>query len=354
MIHPGKVVPQDFELNPAQVALPTVDKVLTLSPGLGYIHLTGFEQKTAQEVTDAVHKLGGEALKGLLMDLRDNHGGMVDAAIAVASLFLRPDRLVLTVRGRRQPEQSHRTVRTRSQFDFPVIVLVNENTASAAEVVTSALQEHDRALIVGQPTFGKGVVQSVMPLGEKTGLALTTAEYFTPSGRSIQRPLPGTTLATDVAGRRKPDTAPDFHTDDGRPVSAGGGITPDVAVPPRALDPWITFLNQRGLFTSFADDYMNLHGKVGDSFEPGPPVLEDFRQFLSKQNVRVPQEYWNPDQDYIKLRIKAELVTLARGLDSGNALEVRDDPQVRKAVTLFPQIAQLLKAPAGAKVASRR
>ena len=113
-------------------------------------------------------------------------------------------------------------------------------------------------------------------------------------------------------------------------------------------------MNQRGLFTSFADDYMNLHGKVGDSFEPGPPVLEDFRQFLSKQNVRVPQEYWNPDQDYIKLRIKAELVTLARGLDSGNALEVRDDPQVRKAVTLFPQIAQLLKAPAGAKVASRR
>ena len=351
VIHPGKVVPQDFELKPAEVALPTVDKAFALAPGISYIHITGFEQKTTQEVVDAVHKLGDGTLKGLLLDLRDNHGGMVDAAVGVTSLFLRPDLLVLTIRGRSQPEKIQRTVPMSSHLDFPLIVLVNENTASAAEVVTSALQEHDRALIVGEPTFGKGVVETVTALGNNTGLALTTAQYFTASGRSIQRPLPGTALA-------RPDSAADksapqrvFHTDDGRPISAGGGITPDVLVPPRALDLWVTFLNQRGLFTSFADNYMTFHGRIGESFEPDSQVLQEFKDFLAKENVQTPQEYWTPDQDYLKLRIKMELVTLARGLDAGGEVEVRGDPQVRKAATLFPQIAQLLKA-APTKVAS--
>src|SRR5437899_9133712 len=270
VIHPGKLVAQDFVLNPAEVALPTVDKTLMLAPGIGYIHFTGFEQKTAQELADAVARLGGRSLKGLLLDLRDNHGGMVDSAIGVAGLFLKPAQLVLTVRGRTQPEKSYRTA-TRSpadpqnhagpspsHFDFPLIVLVNENTASAAEVVAAALQEHDRALIVGEPTFGKGVVQSVMGLSEKTGLALITAQYFTPSGRSIQRPLPGTALAevdaaaapqgeqpparprAQFAGLQNAAGAPAlprrFHTDRGRPVTAGGGIAPDVVVAAPQLD----------------------------------------------------------------------------------------------------------------------
>src|SRR5205823_8344093 len=241
------------------------------APGIGYIHFTGFEQKTAQELADAVARLGGPSLKGLLLDLRDNHGGMVDSAIGVAGLFLKPAQLVLTVRGRAQPEKSYRTVARSpagpqnhtspptSQFNFPLIVLVNENTASAAEVVTSALQEHDRALIVGEPTFGKGVVETVTALGSKTGLALTTAQYFTASGRSIQRPLPGTALARANSAADKGVPQRVFHTDDGRPIIAGGGFTPDVHVPPRTLDPWVTFLNQRGLFTSFADDYMTYH-----------------------------------------------------------------------------------------------
>src|SRR6266566_6174672 len=135
VIHAGKLVAQDFVLNPAEVTLPTVDKTLMLAPGIGYIHFTGFEQKTAQELADAVARLGGPSLKGLLLDLRDNHGGMVDSAIGVAGLFLKPAQLVLTVRGRAQPEKSYRTVARSpagpqnhtspptSQFNFPLIVL---------------------------------------------------------------------------------------------------------------------------------------------------------------------------------------------------------------------------------------
>jgi carboxyl-terminal processing protease len=358
VIHPGKLVAQDFALDPAEVALPTVDKTFVLAPGIGYIHFTGFEQKTALELADAVTRLGGAEVRGLLLDLRDNHGGMVDSAIGVAGLFLKPDQLVLTVRGRAQPEKSYRTVARSaadpqdhagsppSQFDFPMIVLVNENTASAAEVVASALQEHDRALIVGEPTFGKGVVQSVMGLSEKTGLALITAQYFTPSGRSIQRPLPGTALAeVDAATVGTPALPKVFHTDNGRPVTARGGITPDVFVPARSLDPWAAFLSQRGVFTTFASDYLTLHSRVDPNFEPDSKVLENFREFLRRDRIRAPEEYWPKDQDYLKLRIKTEIITLARGLDAGNGVEVRGDPQVQKAAALFPKISSLLTAP---------
>ena len=386
VIHPGKLVSQDFVLSPAEVALPTVDKAFLWAPGTGYVHLTGFEQKTTGEVRDAITRLGGSSLKGLLLDLRDNHGGMVDAAIGVASLFLKPGLLVLTVRGRAQPEKSYRTLsqngeRPQNQepsqsdssppaprFDFALIVLVNGNTASAAEVVAAALQEHDRGLIVGEPTFGKGVVESVMGLSEKTGLALTMAQYFTPSGRSIQRPLPGTALAevdaaaapqgeqpparprAQFAGLQNAAGAPAlprrFHTDRGRPVTAGGGITPDVVVAAPQLDAWVTFLNQRGIFTTFASDYLTLHSRVGRDFEPNSTVLENFREFLKRQQIRVPDQYWRQDQDYLKLRVSTEIVTLAQGLDAGNEVEVRSDPQVQKAAALFPRISSLLATPA--------
>ncbi len=347
VIRPGTVVARDFELKPAEVALPSVDRAFTLSPGIGYLHLSGFEQKTTREVVDAMTRQGGsdfKGLKGLLLDLRDNHGGMVEAAIGVTSLFLKPDLPVLTVRGRKGPEKSYRTTSTSSHFDGPLIVLVNGNTASAAEVVAAALEEHDRALIVGEPTFGKGVVEAVIGLSEKTGLALTTAQYFTPSGRSIQRLLPGTALQPAEASLDPASaSAPKFHTDNGRPVSPGGGVTPDVGIPSRALDPWVTFLNQRGLFIQFASDFLTLHSKVDQSFKPDAKVLDEFKDFLTRGQIRVPEEYWKEDQAYLKLRIKTEIFNLDFGLARGDEVEVRGDEQIQKAAALFPKIADLLK-----------
>ena len=366
VVRPGKVVPEDFQLKPAEVALPTVDKSFVLEPGIGYVHLAAFESKTPQEIVDALKQLEAgnfasgsspSTLRGILLDLRDNHGGLVEAALGVASLFLKPDSLVLTVRGRSQPEESYRTHPASQSFDQPLVLLVNSNTASAAEVLAAALQEHDRALIAGQPTFGKGVVEHVLGLSGKMGLALTAAQYFTPCGRSLQRPLPGTALAQEVAhntGRSEEQTAREvtpatgassaFHTDDGRPVMAGGGITPDVSISPRTSDPWVTFLNQKGIFTSFASEYLTLRGKVPKSFEPDSQVLDGFKDFLGRQGVRAPVEYWDDDQPYLKLRIKTELFNLIYGLTFGDEVETRADPQVQKAATLFPTIAQLLKA----------
>jgi len=341
VVPPGRVVPRDVDLRPAEVALPTVDRAFSFPEDIAYIHLTAFEEKTAQELKDALSHLGGSKIKGLLLDLRGNHGGMVDSAVAVASLFLKPNLLVLTTRGRSAPDREYRSSSLPAHFDFPLVVLVNGDTASAAEVLAAALQEHDRAVIAGEPTFGKGVVQSVMGLSEHTGLALTVAQYFTPSGRSIQRPLAGTALALDSAGR---DPSPNltFHTDNGRPVTAGGGITPDVPMRPPTRDPWIAFLNERGVITNFASTYLTLHGKVDRSFEPDEKVMTGFRDFLERGQIRVPDEYWKQDQDYLKLRIKTEIFNLAFGLTAGDEVEVRGDPQVRDALKLFARVAQLL------------
>lgn len=349
IIHPGKLLPVYVRLNPAEVSLPTVDIAFLIKPGIAYLHLTSFEAKTPQEVLDAVNKLGGSKLKGLLFDLRGNHGGIVDAAVATVSLFLPPGATVLTIQGRSEAAKKYRTVQIPALFTFPVIVLVNGETASAAEIAAAALEEHDRALIAGSPTFGKGLVQGITSLDEKMGLALITAEYFTPSGRSIQRPLPGTALASPQRGA---EGSSQFKTDNGRPLAAGGGITPDVEIPDPALDPWAQFLDQRGLFDSFASDYLTRRGRVGASFEPDSTTLDDFRGYLQLHNIRAPAEYWDQDRSYLKLRIKTEIFNLEFGLAAGNEVQTRNDAQVQKAEALLPKLPDLLKPGAGKPAAS--
>ncbi len=343
ILHPGQVVPEDVQLKPAEVETPTVDKAFDFPSGqIAYIHLTGFDKKTVQEVESAVERLGGAKLKGLLIDLRNNHGGLVDSAVGVASLFLPPGSSVLTIRGRATPEKSYHTTLLKDHFEMPLIVLVNSQTASAAEVLSAALEEHDRAVLAGEPTFGKGVVENIFPLSGRTGLALLIAQYFTPSGRSIQRPLPGTALATTDAGLGK---KANFHTDDGRPVMAGGGITPDVKIPAPQRDSWLHFLDERGAFTDYASQYLNFHSHVDKSFQPDAKVLKNFRDFLTEDGILTPEKFWAHDQDYLKLRIKTEVFNLLFGLSVGNQVEVEGDPQVQKALALFPKIPEILKGP---------
>ena len=359
VIHPGRLVPQDFNLRPAEVALPSVDKAFLWSPGIAYVHIASFEGKTPEEVATALGGMDAPHLKGLLLDLRDNHGGIVDSAAAVASLFLKQGDLILTTRGRAMKETVYRSPEIPRHYDLPIVTLVNGDTASAAEVLAAALQEHDRAVIAGLPTYGKGVVQSVAELSEQTGLALTAGQYFTPSGRSIQRPLAGTALTfaslspsavpKEKAAKTASSTDPagavsiTFHTDDGRPVTIGGGINPDVTIAGRSDDPWLAFVTQRGYLTSYAESYLTTHGKLAEPFEVSPDVLEDFKATLEHNGVRVPAEYWSMDQDSLKLRLKVELTNLVYGLERGDELATRGDPQAQQAATLFPRVAQILR-----------
>jgi carboxyl-terminal processing protease len=350
VIRPGDLKPTDITMKPAEVNLPTVDTTFVGENGIGYIHIASFESKTPQEVTAALHRMGADRLKGIILDLRNNPGGVLEAAVDVCSIFLKPGAVVLTVEGRAVPQKTYSTMPVPFHVDAPLIVLVNGSTASAAEVLAAGLQDHDRALVVGESTFGKGVVENVIPLSDDMGLALLTAEYFTPSGRSIQKPLPGTALQNPALGLRaasvdprSPDV-PVFHTDDGRPVRAAGGVSPDVSALDWKLDPWLTFLNQTGMFTSFASAYVAIYHPIAKTFEPDTATLGIFRNFLASQRIRSPQPYWSQDQEYLEERIRTEIFNLVFGLDYGNQIAAQGDPQVRKAVALFPEISKLLRS----------
>ena len=220
-------------MSPELVKTPTVDRAFLLAPGIGYLRITEFEEPTGKLVREKIEELGGPALQGLVLDLRDNPGGAVTAAVDTASLFLKGEHLIFTVKGRSAKPDEVRVLKYNQPYKFPLVVLVNEKSASASEIVSGALQDHDRAAILGVPTYGKGLVQQVYPLSGHAGMALTTAFYYTPSGRSIQRPLSGGQLDAATVVDQGP-----YKTDSGREVlgrrrnsarpggSAGGAIAP--------------------------------------------------------------------------------------------------------------------------------
>ena len=262
---PGVTVPIKLSFKRAIIHVPAVPYSMIVGDHIGYIPLQTFNENTAEEVQAAAAKLVAEGAKGLVLDLRDNGGGIVEQSLAVASLFLKDNQPIVNVRGRNTPDEVARASRTHLAAQPPLVILTDGNTASASEIVAGALQDHDRALVVGTTSFGKGLVQSVFPLDGGYALKITTGKWYTPSGRSIHRErklVDGRLIET------KPDSLeteaekrarPVFKSDAGRTVYGGGGITPDVIVPDdtistleqeyyRAVAPkaqaWITTLNQ--------------------------------------------------------------------------------------------------------------
>ena len=246
------------------------------------------------------------------------------AAIETAALFLKPGQTILSVRGRRVREDDAKVPAGAKPYEFPVSVLVNAKSASASEIVAGALQDNDRATILGEPSFGKGLVQSVYPLSSNTAALLTTAYYFTPSGRSIQRALRDSQIEKTV------DTK-EYKTLAGRTVKGGGGIEPDVHALPEASTRLRAFLEGSGALTAFATDYAGGH-KIADGFEVTPQVLDDLRFFLSQRNIRPTVAEWIGEQSWIRLRVKQEVITIALGVAKGDVVEVQRDAVVRRAV----------------------
>ena len=224
------------------------------------------------------------------------------------------------------------------------MVLVNRYTASAAEIVTGALQDHDRALVMGEPSFGKGLVQSVYLLSEHTGLALTTAHYYTPSGRLIQRDYQNVSLY-DYYIRAEGDTAPHDqvrHTDGGREVFGGGGITPDIEVAPPALNAVQQRLADTGTIVDFSQHYLGIHKTIPRDFQVTPEVIEAFNQYLASRNVHVRPAQVQESLDFVKQHLRDQLVEIVYGSDQESRLEAEGDPLVAKAVDSMPQAAALL------------
>ena len=339
MVREGQAQPLVFDLVRDEISHPSVDLAFEIRPGVGYIHLTQFQETTGQEVTDAINGFGD--LKGLVFDLRGNPGGLLSQAVDVCDHLLAKGQVIVSQRGRAYPDQVYTATHGNGGKTFPIVVLVNRNTASAAEIVSGALQDHDRALIVGETTFGKGLVQTVYNLSENTGLALTTYHYYTPSGRLIQRNYSGVSLYDyyyNHAGAM-PSNATNREvkfTDSGRTVYGGGGITPDEKIESPKNNAFQDELLYRSVFFHFAPHYLATH-TANKNFEVDDAVLKEFKAYLTSENIPWTEADLNGVLDWVKINIKEQILTSQFGQLQGLRALADWDPMIQKAMGYLPE-----------------
>lgn len=358
-----------IEIRRNRVPQPSIPDAYILRPGIGYIDLSeGFNYTTSDEFDTALHELKAQGMRSLVLDLRGNVGGIVDQAVKVAEKFLPAGTLILTQRGRSRIDNRVWKSTNFTPDEMPLVVLVNEDTASASEIVAGAFQDDDRAMIVGERTFGKGLVQSVINLPGRTGLTLTTARYLTPSGRSIQRDYTKGDIY-DYFNHKSPADAIDkpyfeARTLTDRKVFGGDGIQPDESVKSNKLnetqayllDPIFFFAREtvngriegQGNFRAFSFTF----GKrifAGD-FPISESLLVSFYDFLEKKAVgKFSAESLKNELTFIKLRLRYNIVMASYGAVSANQVLTEDDPQVAKAVETLPRAAQLAHLAAKAR-----
>jgi carboxyl-terminal processing protease len=335
----GAARPIVFDLVRDEIPRPSVDLAFLIRPGVGYIHLSSFIETTSREVGDALDSFGD--VHGLILDLRGNPGGLLNEAVATSDKFLQKGQIVVSQKGRAFPDQVYRVANGEEGKKYPIVVLVNRNTASAAEIVSGALQDHDRALIVGETTFGKGLVQTVFQLSQGTGLLLTTYHYYTPSGRLIQRNYNDVSLydyyyVRDDAAKPDKSNLEVKLTDSGRTVYGGGGITPDEPIPELKANDFQGTLLQKYAFFNFSKHYLATHTVTKD-FVVDDAVMKDFKDFLKTQNVDSTDADISNNIDWIKESIKSELFTSQFGEQEGLKVRADWDPQIAKAIGFLPQ-----------------
>jgi carboxyl-terminal processing protease len=348
-----------------EVYIPTVPAAFMIDATTGYIKLQDFGENTDRDLKRGLRDLTSKGMKRLLLDIRGNPGGPLDQAIKVTNEFLPRGRMIVYTRGRiANSDQDYRASEDGEFTNIPVVMLASKSSASASEIVTGAMQDHDRAFVVGETTFGKALVQSIYRISGGAGLALTTAHYYTPSGRLIQRPWDATfdeyqlyTLKDQDAER--PHNPSDLkHTDAGRPVYGGGGIEPDkrISGANHGFNPgrFARMLDARQAFASFAQNFtaegdtrvaQPATGRkiVRQNFVVDDQMVADFRQQLTADRVRIDEDGFKQDLDFIKAMIRFEIDTALFGVGDAWRHMVTVDPQAQVALTEFPEAQKLLE-----------
>lgn len=344
---PGVAQPIEAEFTRAIVHVPAVPYAITFD-NIGYVPLQSFNENAATELEQQIRNLMSRGVRGVIIDLRRNPGGILEQSLSVSNLFLRSGVEIASVRARSGESQSYVSQGQPALPNVPLIVLVNEGSASASEIVAGALQDHDRAVIVGQTTFGKGLVQSVFNLDGGYALKLTTAKWYTPSGRSIQRErkwvdgrfVEDTTrdsLETDASKR----TRPLFRSDAGRPVYGGGGIAPDIIVPDDTLttpeQALLRSLAPKGQeFYGIIQDYaLELSRKVSPSFQVTPQWREELRRRLDSAGVKVDAGMWDGGARWVGNQLDWYVTRMAFGDSAWTRRNLANDPELRKALELM-------------------
>jgi len=329
-----------FKIKRDEVRTLAVSQAFMVRPGTGYIKITNFVESTTPELDQALETLKRQGAKRLVLDLSGNPGGLLDQAIAVSGRFLPPGSLVVYTEGRVPgSRQDYFAARDVPRVEWPIVVMVDRESASASEIVSGALQDHDRALVVGETTFGKGLVQSVYPLSENTGIALTTQKYYTPVGRSIQRPYSGDDAYylewrdRDAVPKPKED-APIYKTDTGRIVYGGGGITPDVAVIFPEYPTVVVQLLRTSAFSRFTSS-LSAEERAKYTAEIGA-ILPPFTTFALADMPELKAEDLAAAKNEILLQLRGELALLDGGLAARERVLLENNPALLKALDSFP------------------
>jgi carboxyl-terminal processing protease len=346
-----------------EVNITTVRGAFMIDAQTGYIKLGDFSETSDREVGDALDKLQAQGMKRLVFDLRDNPGGPLDQAIKIANRFLPRGDMVVYTRGRvTNADQDYRGT-DQPDYTGPMLVLVNRNSASASEIVTGALQDHDRALVVGETTFGKALVQSVYRISEGAGLALTTGRYFTPSGRMIQRPWDSafdeylTYTLREQNPEREHAASALKYTDAGRKVYSGGGIDPDkfFAGPSQGFTPtrFGRSLVARSQFANFAENFLaegdtRMAGtgnakkvRLKSGFTVTDAMVADFKKSLWEDKIKVDDSAFQKDLEFIKAMIHYEIDVALFGISEAQKNLIARDPQAQFALTQFGDAVKL-------------
>ncbi len=346
-----------------QVTIPSIPAHFITKGDVGLIRLEDFAEHTDDELGEALDDLRRQGMKKLVLDLRGNPGGQLDQAIRVSNRFLPRGDLIVYTRGRvDNSDEDYHATRQSDFLDVPMVVMVNRNSASASEIVSGALQDHDRALVVGETTFGKALVQSVYRVSAGAGLALTTARYYTPSGRLIQRPWDGafdeylTYTMRDQAQRQH--SAEDLKlTDGGRKVYSGGGVEPDERFdgPVEGFNPtrFGRSLFGRQLFGGYAEKYYAAgdtrpgtagadRRAVAKDFVVDDAMLADFKKYVESKRVKMDEAAWTQDTAFIRAMVRFEIDSAVFGMGVARRRLLEVDPQAQHALGLFPKAEQLL------------
>jgi carboxyl-terminal processing protease len=350
--------PRDVKIVREAIHVKSVPYAFLVSPGVGYLRLSSFSETTGEEVRDAIHKLENQGATSLVLDLRDNPGGLLNQAVDVVENFVPKGSLVVSTKGRASGSNTKILAETsRAHDERPLVVLINGGSASAAEIVAGAIQDLDRGLVVGTTSFGKGSVQTLIGLSDKnTALKLTTAKYYTPSGRSIHRDAwnrlahDGSDAADEDAfevgadsttgGAAPPDSAkrPVFHTRSGRVVYGGGGITPDQVVKPDTLLPIAREVERKALYFSFATKYAAKHKGEAPPTAIAPAMWHDFENLLAQEKVQFTPAQLAAEHAELERGMRRELARRmggARGDEAAFKVAIEDDPQLTRALDLL-------------------
>jgi carboxyl-terminal processing protease len=325
-------------------------------PGIAYLKVTSFEaQNVAKDVEAALQRLDESKIQGLILDLRENRGGLVTEAVSLAGRFLRDGQVVVSHRGRAEREQMFKAKANALAQKYPIVVLVNGNSASASEIVSGALQDHDRAIILGDTTFGKGLVQAQFPLDQGAALLLTIAHYYTPSGRLIQRDYSHKSFFDYYYARKEPTQNSDDMktTDTGRKMFGGGGITPDV----KYDNPHYSLFQQRiyrsSVIYRFASKYFGPNKPaLPVNWQPDEQLMARFKDYLQSNDFPMTNAEFERDKQWLREQIRDEFYLRAFDKKTSDRAIISDDPEVAKAVEALPQADKLHEA--ADKLAPRR